>query len=254
MERTLHCRVAASLQMCASAEMIAQWRRQPLRIGEETFSPSLLKHSEEQTVLALRTLLQTIAQQGWPIDSFTDWGVIAAPTYFGRVGMAQTFERFQQESAWGVSPHLIPQQSLHGMSGTISQALSAHGPNFGIGGGPDSSAEAFLLAAALLADGQLPGLWLIITGHEEEILPGYEGQPTQFPPCHALVLALTSAHKGLEFRGQGSGVLLAIGQNGPLDYLPLFQLQEAGGKGLIGKWRLSKTHWVEFSTANEVLP
>ena len=112
-----------------------------------------------------------LEQQGWQTRSFAAWGVIAAPNFFGRVSNAQSIQRFQAEGAWGVSPHLIPHQSLHGLAGTLSQALKIHGPNFGVSGAPNAGLDALLIAAAMLADGSLPGLWVVLTGHESELIP-----------------------------------------------------------------------------------
>ena len=58
---------------------------------------------------------KVVAQVGYaPPDydldpaSFTDWGVIGAPRFMGRAAMAQALQKFDQEGAWGISPHLIP--------------------------------------------------------------------------------------------------------------------------------------------------
>jgi hypothetical protein len=187
------CRILALAAQRASAETIAGWRRQPLVIGGETMPVSFLKHAEDQTIIALKTLLGAIAQEGWVERSFGDWGVVAAPTFFGRQSIVQSFERYAQEGAWGISPNLIPHHSLHGLSGTISQALKIYGPNFGIGGGTDPSTEALLLATALLADGQLPGLWLVLTGHDSELMPHSSPVPT----FRAVVLALAPTAEAL---------------------------------------------------------
>src|SRR5262249_45288587 len=82
--------------------------------------------------------------------------------------LAGSLHRYESEGAWGVSPHLIPHRSMHAVSGSISQALSIHGPNLGVGGGPTGAAEIFMAAAALLADNKRPGLWVILTGFDPE--------------------------------------------------------------------------------------
>src|SRR5262249_43183277 len=155
----------------AGVEALGQWRRQPPPLTGQPLPASFLKHSENQTVAAVAAMYEAIARRGWLGQPFTDWGVIAAPSFLGRGGTAHTGRRFAQEGAWGVSPHVIPHQSLHAVSGTLSQLLKIHGPNFGISGGPHAFREAFLIAAALLAEENLPGLWLILSGHECEWLP-----------------------------------------------------------------------------------
>src|SRR5262249_1682783 len=131
----LRCVIAASARVRATDAAIAEWRKNPVKHGAVDLPASLFKHADDQTVAGLRALILAIAAAGWPDKSFSNWGVVAAPNLFGRITTARTIERFQKEGAWGVSPHLIPHQSLHAVSGTISQALAIHGPNFGVGGG-----------------------------------------------------------------------------------------------------------------------
>lgn len=254
LETTVRCTVAASASLRASAETIAQWRRQPLVVGTEKMPISFLKHAEDQTIVAMKAVLAAHEPNG-PQRSFADWGVIAAPNLFGRVNIAQTMQRFQDEGAWGVSPHCIPHQSLHGMSGTISQALKIYGPNFGVSGAPNAGPDAFLIAAAMLADGRLPGLWVVLTGYESEWIPAAEGPPSVAPLCQAVALALTPSER------RAAGLHLAIGHVRPdaerafsLAHLPEFQLgflAEELTAGVIapgGRWRLSETTWVELET------
>jgi hypothetical protein len=186
---------------------IAQWRKQPVWAGGQKIPASFLKHAEDQTVLALMTVLQAIELHGYYDYSFADWGVIAAPNLFGRITMAQTIQRYQEEGAWGVSPHLIPHQSLHAMSGTISQALKIYGPNFGVGGGPNDGSETFLVAAAMLTDHQLPGLWVVLTGYESEWIPSPDGRPTPAPICQCVALALIRGD------AKAAGLHLSVGQS-----------------------------------------
>jgi hypothetical protein len=186
------CRVAAHAALRAPAELIAQLRREPCAAAGIALSPSLLKHAEDQTVVALTAVMRAVSRAGWEGRSFAAWGVVAAPSFFGRASIAYIVQRFVQEGAWGISPHLIPHQSLHAVSGTISQALKCYGPNFGASAGPDASLDALLLAATLLSEGHLPGLWLVLTGYEREHIPAENGQPVNVPPvCEGVALALT---------------------------------------------------------------
>jgi hypothetical protein len=235
----------------ASAEAIGQWRKQPVVLGTEKMAVSFLKHAEDQTVLALMTVRVALEQQGWQEHSFAPWGVIAAPNLFGRISIAQTIQRYHQEGAWGVSPHLIPHQSLHAMSGTISQALKIVGPNLGVNGGPNAGPDAFLIAAAMMMDGQLPGLWLVLTGYESEWIPVQNGANGVAPMCEAIALALTPKSPN------GTGPVLTVGQvsndaKKDLSLLPEFHLgllaEEMSSRATLasGKWRLSETHWLEL--------
>jgi hypothetical protein len=263
LETTVRCRVAACAALRGDAETIAQWRKQPVVIGAERMPTSFLKHSEDQTILALKTVLRAIEQHNltrsqagaWERE-FADWGMIAAPNLFGRASIAQTIQRYQQEGAWGVSPHLIPHQSLHAMSGTISQALKIYGPNFGISGGPNAGPDAFLIAGAMMVDGQLPGMWLVLTGYQSEWIPPLDGRPTTAPMCQAVAFAL------IPVEPNAAGLHLSLGHvrtdaaNDPgvsaLADMAEFQLgllvQELSAPTGIatGRWRLADAHWLEL--------
>src|SRR4029079_18950172 len=127
-------------------EELEQYRKQPTSNAPAAFSPSLLRQSEPQTVAAgwaacaASATLQEVSSSGW--------GVIASPSLMGRAANAASLERFATEGPWGISPHMIPHHSLHAISGAISQIFQTHGPNFGVGNGPSSSAaDAWLTAA-----------------------------------------------------------------------------------------------------------
>lgn len=122
---------------------------------------SLFRHVEPQTVLGLVAVQRAMASSGLPADTWAEWAVLAAPQYLGQSAITESVEQFRQEGAWGVSPHLIPHRSLHSPSGTISMALGMRGPNYGVGGGPGAAGEVVLVASALLADGKLPGVWIV---------------------------------------------------------------------------------------------
>jgi hypothetical protein len=135
---------------------------------------------------------KAIELAGWQAKSFDDWGVVAGPRFLGRPAMAAALHRFAAEGAWGVSPHLIPHRSLHSISGTVSQALKIHGPNFGVGGGPNAVLETLLAALALLEGKKLPGVWAVLTGLDPELPPDEAGRMAPGTYCVGLALALTS--------------------------------------------------------------
>jgi hypothetical protein len=122
----------------------------------------LLRHSDEQTVVALAAVLHAIEQAGLPWD-FAGWGVVAAPRFIGRTSVAGAVPRFIAEGPWGMSPHIIPHRSLHSVPGTLSQALALHGPNFSAGGGPGADEEALIAGVTLLHGARLPGVWVVVT-------------------------------------------------------------------------------------------
>jgi hypothetical protein len=188
-----------------AAESLADFRRQPGPVPGGPLPLSLLKHADEQTVVGLAAVLRAIHEHALSAD-FRDWGVLAAPRFLGRPLMAVALQRFQAEGAWGVSPHLIPHRSLHSISGTVSQALKIHGPNFGVGGGPGCTAEVLLAAAAMLERQRLPGVWVVLTCLEPEQPPTERGLPAPGTLCVGLALALTPtrpAHAGIRLRVVG---------------------------------------------------
>jgi hypothetical protein len=185
------CEVAADAVVRASLESLAELRRNPGPVPGEPPPASLLKHADEQTVAGLCAVYQAIAKAGWQTTCFRDWGVVAAPRFLGRPAMAAALQRFAAEGAWGVSPHLIPHRSLHSVSGTVSQALKIHGPNFGVGGGPGGTNEALLAATALLERKQLPGVWVVLTCLSPESPPDEAGRMPPGTQAIGLALALT---------------------------------------------------------------
>lgn len=247
------CPVAAHAAVRATAEMLAQWRRQPPPLTGQPLPASQVKHSEDQTLAALAALHAAIVARGWLGRSFADWGVIAAPNFFGRGGNAHTIQRYAQEGAWGVSPHMIPHQSLHAVSGTVSQLLKIHGPNFGISGAAQACQDAFLIAVGLLADGNVPGLWLLLSGHEREWLPPENGktiEPARAILCEAVALALVPGAMSED------GLVLRVGPElnrvglGDMTLSALVDVLSADGP-IRGQWRLPGTGWVELETVTQ---
>ncbi len=177
------CGLAAHSRLRVPLEKLAELRRRP-GPAPDSFPTSFLKHSDEQTVIGLAAVFQALHDFHLNPDHFRDWGVLAAPRFLGRSTVGTHLTRFAEEGAWGVSPHLIPHRSLHSLSGSISQALKIHGPNFGIGGGPQAAGELLLNALALLHCQRLPGLWIIAT----DLLP--DPIPLLAPGTQILALAL----------------------------------------------------------------
>jgi hypothetical protein len=175
----------------ASVDELAALRKSPTIPADTELSPGFLKNSDDQTVLALAVLSQAMTSLDRPTASYQDWGVVASSNLFGRAGTFQSLLSFRKDGAWGITPHMIPHHSLHAVSGTISQALRIHGPNFGVGGGPDGVAETFLAAATMISENNVPGLWAVMSGHYPEYLPTGCYQDAQTPiTCMAAAFAL----------------------------------------------------------------
>lgn len=188
------CDVVAQAVVRATPDEIPALRRSPGTLGRVAFPPSLLRHADEQSVVGLVAVLRAVQECGLDPLGFADWGVVAAPRFLGRSAFDAAFPQFLAEGAWGVSPLLISSHSLHAVSGMVSQAIQAHGPNLGVGGTPGGETEALLTAAVLLDGGTVPGVWVVLTGWS----PDWDGTGKAAPPgvCEALSLALTAARPG----------------------------------------------------------
>lgn len=185
--------VVAQAVVRATAAEIPALRKSPGAPGGPAVAPSVLRHVDEQTVAGASAVLRAVHEWGLDPAGFADWGVVAAPRFLGRSAFESAFPQFQAEGAWGVSPLLIANHSLHSISGTVSQVLKAHGPNLGVGGAPGGEAEAFLAAAMMLHDGSAPGVWVVLTGWT----PGWDGGKADGSTgvCEALALALRVPEK-----------------------------------------------------------
>ncbi|MFN0016994.1 MAG: hypothetical protein ACKVP0_01975 [Pirellulaceae bacterium] len=178
---------------CSAAE-IAGLRKTIPRWAAADTQAHFFKYSDEQTILAVRALDSLIEGNGIDIKELANCAVIAAPQFLGRVQGANAFARFLHNGAQGISPHLIPQHSLHSVSGAISVLLGSQGVNLGVGGGPHSLDDAFLTAATLLKSGNAKSCVLVCTAWDPEPLPNRDGQCTNEPICHAFAFALQHAN------------------------------------------------------------
>jgi hypothetical protein len=203
----------------ASAQQLAALRQNPELPADRSLPAGFLKNADDQTVLALTAVSRAMIDLREPAAAYQEWGLLAAPNLFGRWNIYQALLSYRKEGAWGVSPHCIPHHSLHAVSGTISQALQIHGPNLGISGGPQAVSEALLLAATMISD-SLPGLWVVLSGHEPEFLPQ---QPAETPiSCLAVALALKPLNAGT------SGLCLLVSTGGPNVQSPPSLKQDRG--------------------------
>jgi hypothetical protein len=187
------CDVIAHGSVRATPAEIPGLRQKPGPAPGYPLPTGFLRHADDQTVTGVAAVLQAISSHGLGSHRFTEWGVLAAPRFLGRVVLAGAVQRFLAEGAWGVSPHIIPHRMLHSMSGTVSQALKIHGPNLGVGGGPGGLLEALRVAAAMLHGDRLPGLWVVLTGWDPEPIPDALAAAPAGAGCVGLALALTAA-------------------------------------------------------------
>jgi hypothetical protein len=192
------CEVSAHASLAATPEEIPALRQKPGPGVGESLPANFLKHADDQTVVGLAAVLRAVASSELSTQSLTHWGIVAAPCFLGRATLVSALQRFADEGAWGLSPHFIPHRSQHAISGTISQALKIHGPNFGTGGGPGGVIEALRAGAVLLHGDRLPGVLVVMTDWEPEFLPDPDGRPVGNTKVHAVALALVSLGQKLQ--------------------------------------------------------
>jgi hypothetical protein len=149
------CRVVAwSMAEARGAELTALRRAGP---------GSLLRHADEQTVVAVAAIQRTLLSPNLAGLDFGGWGVIAGPCWPGATGAATAMRQFTREGHRTASPHVIPHYSLHSPAATISLAFRCHGPAFGVSGGPGHVEETLLVAVAAMFAEELPGLWIVLS-------------------------------------------------------------------------------------------
>jgi hypothetical protein len=219
----------------------------------EPLPAAFLKHTDEQTVVGMAALLQAVSRHGLTGTDFTAWGAVGAPRFLGRAALRAALQRFAAEGAWGISPHLIPHRSLHSISGTISQALKLHGPNFGVGGGPGGAAEGLLTAAALLTGDRLPGVWVVWSGWSPEPTPLLNGHAAEAEVSAAAIALVPSYPSGARARlrvGAGSVAENGVG-NGHAQMPVLFSLEALlatleSPDGASRTWQVGDAAWATW--------
>ena len=193
MARAVCCDVAAVGRVRVPVEQLPELRRCPGPVSGPALSATFLKNADEQTVYGLTAVYLAVQDAGLAASSFGRWGVVAAPRKLGRSAMAQSIPHYAKEGAWGMSPHLIPNRSLHCISGAISCALKMKGPNVSVGDGPS---EALPTALAMMAQQSIEGIWLVLTGFDPELAPDCSGSPVSPSIGVGVALALMPARSG----------------------------------------------------------
>lgn len=196
------CSLAAAGAVTVPLADLPALRDRPGGLHSRPVPPRFLRHADEQTVLGLAAVLRAMQDSNLAAERYDGWGVVAAPVFPGRLGGAATFTKFREGGPAAISPHIIPQNSLHSVAGAISVALGMHGPNFGIGGGPDALAEGLTVAMSLVDDANLSGLWLVLTQWTREPVPDGRGSTATETSCLGVALALRA--------GSGHGATLRI--------------------------------------------
>ena len=195
------CGVASHALVEATLAEIPGLRDRSVPDGVSALPSRFLRHCDEQTVVGIRAVLTAIAAYPEPRPSCADYGVVAAACQSGRIATAQSLAMLRTAGGVAVSPHIVPQCSLHSLAGAVSVAFGMHGPNIGTSGGQHAVSEGLFTSLSLLAaDASLPGIWLVVSGWTEEPSLDATGKPDYSPPqdgrcgpiCRALALALTA--------------------------------------------------------------
>jgi hypothetical protein len=242
--------VAGHVSCRYSQADLTAMRQKTLELPAKTIAPAVLKNSDDQTIAGLHAVARAIQVGRLQSVDFLKWGAIASPRFFARPIMAHSLTRYAAEGAWGISPHLIPHRTLHSLSGTLSQILNIQGPNYGVGGGWDGAAEALLAGSAILADGELPGLWVVLTGFDPEVCPPPTQDPAAKAPdntCVAVAMALTPGTT----RDVSLGLTVAMDrQDGVDEAAPSLTLEglaaALSGEAPMTEWVLPCGGWVRL--------
>lgn len=143
--------------------------------GSPLLPKRFLRHADEQSVLAVRAVQATIA--GTVGLHCRSHGVIAAPCQAGRLGSSCTLSKYAEGGGATVTPHIVPQASLHAMAATVSVGLGMHGPSLGVGGSATALSEGLLTLAALGDAPDVEAWWLVATQFVDEPLLDAAGEP-----------------------------------------------------------------------------
>jgi hypothetical protein len=194
---TAACRVVAHGLHEARLSAIDRLRDVPGPPGSPPLPPRFLRHCDEHTVVAMHAVLAAIASLPEPRPSLSGHGVVAAPCQAGRLSTARALVQMKTDGPVAISPHIVPQCSLHSIAGAVSVGLGMHGPHLGAGGGPGALAEGLVAATSLLrAAAGLPGVWLVAT--EWDLEPALDGSAmvANDPWCRALAVLLDPSSDG----------------------------------------------------------
>jgi hypothetical protein len=241
--KALHAAIVAAGTARADLATIAGMRKGLPAWTPKSTAGHFLKHADEQTVVAVAAVDRAIEAFGVDLDQQRQWAIVAAPRFVGRLAGVAIVNRFARGGGPAVSPHVIPQHSLHSVSGALSVLLASRQPHFGVGGGREALDEGFLAALTFGPSSSASGMWFVATAWDPEPTAAADGRCTNDPVCHAFALALrpaaaVAAIGHIRFAGEPSGIPAAEaatvqGVASALDAVA------AGGRGRAFHWRLS---------------
>lgn len=183
------CMIRGASIVTARLSEISTLARQPAPVGGPMIPPRFLRHADEQTIVGLRAVLQIVAAAGSKKPDFSHDGVVGASCRAGQPTAARTMMNLERQGTAGVTPHVVPQCSLHSLASAVSVAFGMHGPNVGVAGGQQAAIEGFLTAATLVPT--LPSsahLWLVVTGWDTQLELDPDGKALNDPTCRSLAM------------------------------------------------------------------
>lgn len=179
--------------VAADAAAIRTLRDAPSPEGAPTLPSRFLRHADEHTVVGVRAVMEAMAARPADAGRFERFAVVAAPCGAGRPASARTLVQLRAGGAVTVSPHVVPQCSLHAVAAAVSVGLGMHGPNVGVGGGPEALGEGILAALSLLDERDVDGCWLVLTAWDAEPALDATGDAPADAVCRGVALALDRA-------------------------------------------------------------
>lgn len=205
------CRIEGHALLECPLSELGELRGRAAPAGAPVLPPRFLRHADEHTVVGMHAVLAVLAA-GLPQGDLSRHAVVAAACQSGRLAAARTLAQLSSGGAATVSPHVVPQCSLHSVAGAVSVALGMRGPHLGVGGGPDALAEGLFSAATLLTHGD-PGCtaaWLVATEWDEEPALDSAGIPEGDPVCRGLAIKLAPAGHSDDGGERAPGLTLGL--------------------------------------------
>jgi hypothetical protein len=169
---------------------LAAIRKEPMSCFPTILPPQLLRHSDEQTLSALVAVSKAMQRGDVAKWDFSSWGIVSSSRNLGRSAFAAVIERYRTEGPWGVSVQVIPHCTAHSIAGTISLALSSHGPCIGAGSGSAGELDALVSVASILRQKDWCGAWIVFSGWSPELAIDPTGRPTSDSICLAAAIAV----------------------------------------------------------------
>ncbi|MFM9058448.1 MAG: hypothetical protein ACKOSQ_04925, partial [Planctomycetaceae bacterium] len=208
-EPPVACWIAGHALVEAPLSQLAALRDETGPPGSPPLPPRFLRHADEHTVVGMHAVLRALVARGGGVADIAGHAVVSASCQIGRLSAARTLANLATGGGLSVSPHVVPQCSLHSVAGAVSVALGMHGPHLGVGGGAGAFAEGLLAAATLVqagaAAGGPPCVWLVFTEWVVEPEIDAQGKHLGDPVCRALALAIEREPSGDGSAGAGSG-------------------------------------------------